>query len=457
MRQRFVTFLVFGVLLIGIGEWDLRSHKIGTLSKLNDFWLEFCAGNAGDRLKNPAISLIRIDDGYEPLRVGVDETVPDDGKLSRLDFATILGFVAKLNPRSVVFLPTPAFDETLVLNQTDVVPLKDAAMQLPKLTVASTISNDGEQAKEAKPLNYPSLKLAGDAASLLTFTRTVTYPDAQILENGIPAFKSIESARDLISDKAIRIPLVAKRGDQIIPSVILAAVANHAGVALDQITVDLEGKNLVIRIGETYSVPIAPDGTLLLPPYSGISQSMKSLNADDSGEMKETYHFTTLTVDELAYTGGKEDEVAKRILANFQSKFESLKDNLVVIGFDRTADRRLNTAKGVVLSETTALARAMAVIQSGRYIHWWPSWARWASILAVVVLASILFKLPRRKFLPLSFVAALIFFTAHVMIFSATLSWTPPFVTLSLFGLMMLLGILIPNRDIPKEAPKTEA
>ena len=49
MRQRFVTFLVFGVLLIGIGEWDLRSHKIGTLSKLNDFWLEFCAGNAGDR------------------------------------------------------------------------------------------------------------------------------------------------------------------------------------------------------------------------------------------------------------------------------------------------------------------------------------------------------------------------------------------------------------------------
>lgn len=457
MRQRFVTFLVFGVLLIGIGEWDLRSRKITTFSKLNDFWLEFCAGNAGDRLKNPAISLIRIDDGYEPLRVGVDESVPDDGKLSRLDFATILGFVAKLNPRSVVFLPTPSFDESLVLNQTDVVPLKDAAMQLPKLTVASTISNDGEEAKETRQLNYPALKLEGDAGTILSFTRTVAYPDAQILENGTPAFRSIESARDLISEKAIRIPLVAKRGNQLIPSVVLAAVANHAGVALDQISVNLAERAPVIRIGEIYSVPIEADGTLLLPPYSGISQSMKSTTRDASGEVKETYHFTTLTVDELAYTGGKEDEVAKRILASFQSKFESLKDNLVVIGFDRTADRRLTTAKGEVLSETTALARAMAVIQSGRYIHTWPSWARWASVVAVVVLASILFKLPRKKFLPLCFVAALIFFTAHVMIFSATLFWTPPFVMMSLFGLMMLLGVVIPNRDVPKEAPKTES
>ena len=66
MRQRLLTFAVFGIILIAIGEWDLRTRKIAPLSRLNDFWLEFCVGNAGDRIKNPAITVIRIDDGYEP-------------------------------------------------------------------------------------------------------------------------------------------------------------------------------------------------------------------------------------------------------------------------------------------------------------------------------------------------------------------------------------------------------
>lgn len=451
MRQRLLTFAVFGILLIGIGEWDLRTRKIAPLSRLNDFWLEFCVGNAGDRIRNPAVSVIRIDDGYEPLRIGEDETVVDDGRLSRLDFATILGFVGKLSPRSVAFLPTPTFDETQVLNQTDIVPLRDAAMQLPKLTVASTISNDGEQAKEAVPLSYPALKLEGEAGDILTFTRTVAYPDPQILQNGTPAFRSIESARDLITDETIRVPLVAKRGDQVAPSVVLAAVANHAGVPLDQITINLSGKKPVIQVGEVYTIPVAADGTMSVPPYSGIAHSMKSFSRSGDGTMKESYHFTSLTVDELSYTGEAEDEVAKRIVANLQTKFDSLKENLVLIGFDRTADRRIATAKGEVLSETFLIARAIAVIQSGRFIEWWPNWARWFSVLVIAGIAAFLFKLPRRKFLPIGLVAALIFFAVMVMVFSTTLTWTPPFVALSLFALMLLIGVVIPNGKTAEE------
>ena len=445
MRQRLLTFTVFGIILIVIGEWDLRARKIGALSRLNDFWLEFCVGNAGDRIKNPAISVVRVDDGYEPLSIGGDEAAPGDGKLSRLDFATILGFVGKLNPRSVAFLPTPTFDESLVLNKTDVVPLKDAALQLPKMTVATTVSNDGAQAKEAQALAYPVLKLEGEPAEILAFTRTVAYPDPQILQNGTPAFRAIESARDLINDDSIRVPLVAKRGDQIAPSIILAAVANHAGVPFDQITVTLAGNKPVIQVGEIYTIPISNDGTMSVPPYSGISHSMKSLTRSEDGSLKESYHFTSLTIDELSYTGEAEDEVAKRIVASLRTKFDSLKENLVVIGFDRTTDRRITTANGEVLSETFLLARAMAVIQSGRFIEWWPNWARWFSVLVIAGIAAYLFRLPRRKFLPLGLVAVLIFFSVMVMIFSATLTWTPPFVAMSLLTLMLVIGLLVPG------------
>ncbi len=449
MRQRLLTFAVFGIVLITLGEWGLRSGKF---TGLDQTWLEFCIGNAGGKLKQPAVTIVRIDDGYEPLRIGGDENLPNDGTLSRLDYATILAFVSKFQPRSVAFLPTPTFDENLTLNKTDIAPLKDAAMKLPKLVVASTVSNDGDQAKETTPLAYPAVKVEGDAAALLSFTRTLRYPDVQILANGTPAPKTVESARDLAAGGVLRVPLVLRRGDQVVPALLLAAVANHAGVALEQITVKLDDGQPRVLVGEALAIPIEADGTLIVPDRAGLGAAMKSTTRDESGARKDIEHFTSLTIEELAYTGEANDEVAKRILASFQSRFDSLKENLVLIGFDRTADRRLNTGSGETLSETTLLARAAATIQSGRYIHWWPSWARWFAVLAIAVLAAILFRLPRGKFLPAALVAVLVFLAAKVVVFSSTLAWTPPFVVLSLLALLVVVGLIVPGGQAAKKA-----
>ncbi len=449
MRQRLITFAVFGIVLVVLGEWGLRKGKFASLDR---FWLDFCVGNAGERIQPPAVTVVRIDDGYEPLRIGGDENLPNDGTLSRLDYATILAFVAKFQPRSVAFLPTPTFDESIVLNKTDIAPLKDAALKLPKFLAASTVSNDGEQAKEAAPLAYPAVKVEGDASSILTFTRTVRYPDPQILANGRPAFKTVESAaRDLASGPLLRVPLVAKRGDQIAPSIVLAAVADHAGVPLDQVVVKLDGGKAKILVGEAYAIPIQPDGTLVVPARAGLAASMKGTRRDEAGATKEVEHLASLTIDELAYTGEENDEVAKRILASFQSRFDSLRENLVLIGFDRTADRRLTTETGEMLSETNLIARAIATIQSGRHIHWWPSWARWAAVAVLVALAALLFRLPRRKFVPAVLVAGLAFFAAKVSLFSTTLLWTPPFVAMSLFALILVVGLIVPGGAVEKE------
>lgn len=443
MRQRFIPFVILGLIIALLAEWNVSTRKLAPLNSLSDFWLEFCIGNAGDKLADPAVTVVRINDSYEPLTLGEDNPSASDGKLSRLDYATILGFIGKLNPKSVAFLPTPAFDESLVLNQTDIVPLKDAAMQLPRITVAANVSNDGEQAKDAKPIKYPSITVEGDTSALLSFTRTVRRPDPQILANADPAFKSIESARDLITEDSIRVPLVAGYKDQIVPSLILRAVAHHAGIPLDEVTLDLSGKP-VIRLGELREIPILNDGTFVFPDYAGVRRGMKSLRRNDEGEMEEIQHFTSLTVEELAYTGGQDDEVAKRILASFQGKFKSISENLVVVGFDRTADRRIETATGEAISETLLLSRVIAVIQSGRFIEQWPTGVRWLSIFAIAGIAALLFKLPRRKFIPLWGIAFLLFFGACVVAFRSTLSWTPPFYAFALFGLILLIGLFVP-------------
>ncbi|MAS97105.1 MAG: hypothetical protein CMO55_28270 [Verrucomicrobiales bacterium] len=439
MRFRFLTFVVLGAILVALGEWSIFSKKHGPLESLDHFWLEFCVGFTGEKISDPAVTVVRINDDYEPLSIGEETPAAADGRLSRLDYATILGFLGKLDPKAIAFLPTPTFDENLVLNQTDVVPLEGAAMQLPRFLVAANVSNDGEEAKETSPLPFPKLKVNGNVESVLEFTRSVRKPDGQLMQNADPAIKSIESARGLTDNGVLRIPLIARYQDSIVPSIALSAVALYDGVPVEEATVDFSAASPVVILGER-TIPIEKDGTMIFPAYAGVAPERKSKDEQDD----KIPHFTALTVDELAYTGEEEDEVAKRILASFQSKFDSISRNLVVIGYDRTGDRRFTLPNGNVISETMLLARVIATIQSGRFIDWWPSWARWIATAAIFVLAVILFGFGRGKFVIGWFLSLLAFFAMMVLVFKATLSWTPPWFAFSLFLLMLLIGLIVP-------------
>jgi len=450
MRQRLLPFVVLGLVLVILAEWNLRTGRVPALSSPNQFWLEFCIGNAGDRIGAPAVTVVRINDDYEPLSIGEENPAAADGRLSRLDFATILGFLGKLDPKSVAFLPTPTFDESLVLNQTDVVPLKDAAMQLPRFYVAANVSNDGEEAAESSPLAYAAIQARGDTSAVPPFTRTALRPDEQLLANADPAFKRIESARELAGGP-LSVPLVGKHRDQIVPSIALAAVAHHAGIPLDGVVLDLESSTPTIHLGEEIEIPVARDGSFAMPVHAGVRRGMTAQRLDEEGAVETAYLFTSLTVDELAYTGGEDDEVARRILVDLQGKFASVGENLVLIGFDRSADRTIPYGNGEVVSETMLLAHVVAAIQSGRFIEWWPLWGRGLAILAILVLAAALFRLPRSMFVPLWLVCALLYFGAVVMVFRATLSWTPPFFAFALFGLMLLVGVLVPGGSAKEE------
>lgn len=466
MRYRLITFLVFGSAVTAIGEWNLKNQRLEPLKKLNALWLDFCVGNSGGKIGNPSVTFVRIDDEYEPLNIGGNSTPKSDDatppKLSRLDFATILGFVGKQKPKTVAFIPTPTFDNKNLLNQTDIVPLKDAALQLPRMTIGAVVSGDGKPSSESENVQYPSIKALGDTELLPALTRTVKAPDPQLLANGDPAFTIIETFPKPMGngDANQKVPLVAKQGAKVVPSFVLCSLANQAGIGLDQITLHLEKPKPFIQIGDLYTVPVSEDGAMEVPVHGGLKDSMISEVSGDDGKRKKAYHFTRLTVNELAYTGKEEDAIAKRILAKFQGKFQSVAENLVLIGFDRNLDRRIPAAGDEFLSESSLLARAIATIQSGRFINWWPQWGRWIAALAILGIAVFLFRLSRRKVAVFGGLAVLIFFTACVFVFRATLTWTPPFVMFSLFGLALAIGLILPRNHSqpvdPSEDPDPE-
>ncbi len=455
MSGRLTFFVILGAILLIVAAWGEREHKFDSL---NQIWLEFCIGNSLDDVELPAVTVIRIDDGYEPIVIGEKLRDSQNIRLSRLDYATIFAFLAKFAPRAVAFTPEPEFDDSLPLNRTDIAPLRDAAMKLPRLLIGTTVIDDQTNVEKegAQEPVYPSIQTEGDLSHLPVFTRTVLSPDPQILANGIPVFKSIRSTSPSSADGSLHIPLVARQGDQVVPSLVLAAVAEQANVALEKIRLRVNGSRSRIEVGETYTIPVSEDGSFEIPPYTGFEgQTILHAQPDTGGAIREVDRYCNLTVDELAYTGTEDDEVAKRLLSHLQPRFESLRENLILIGFDRTADRRITTKTGEILSETGLLARAIATIQSGRYLHWWPQWWRWLGVAITVLIAMMLFHLPRRRFLSTFLIAGLAFFAAQVLIFSSTLAWTPPFTFFALFGLIFFTGLILPPTR--KKAPHSES
>ncbi len=449
MRYRLITFLIFGAILVGVGEWNVQNQKPGPLKTLNDLWLEFCVGNSGGKIKQPSVTLVRIDDEYKPLTLGAASPNAGEGppqKLSRLDFATILALVGKQKPKAVSFIPSPVFDNKNPLNQTDISPLKDAALQLPRMTLGTVVSGDKAPANAGEKIEYQAIKVIGDTALLPALTRTVRMTDPQLLANGDAAFSTIESfPKPQEKGAALRVPLVAKQGSKIVPSFVLRSVATQAGIGLDKITLNLESPNPFIQVGDLFTIPVGNDGAMEVPAHGGLKGSMTKEMRNDDGKKKDIHYFTSVTADELAYTGKADDEVAKRILAKFEGKFESVSRNLVVVGLDRKVDRRIPTSSGEMISDSSLLARAIATIQSGRFIKWWPQWGRWLAVLAIFAVALFLFRLSRGKVVLFGGIAVLIFFTICVFIFKSTLTWTPPFVMFSLFGLALAVGLILPR------------
>jgi hypothetical protein len=428
MRYRLILFFVFGAILSAIGEWNLS--KGGTTeSALDRWWLEFCVANARDRISEPAVTLVAIDDEYRP---AIGET------LSHADYAAAFGFVGKFEPKSIAFEPNPVFDENLPINQPTLELLKEAVLPLPRLTL-------GVVGETGQPPQNPNEKLAfesignvdGDISQVTPLTRLVAPAHPQLLSNGLPAFTGIE----LAGDEATRgqdgrtLPLIARDGEKLVPSFVLRAVAAHAGVAMDAMAVRFPpGGGGSISVGDRIQIPIDARGRMKIYEHSGVGLGF----------------YPSVSALHLALAGDQ-DEAIRKLQSGLEGAFESLKANLVVIGHDREQDRRETVATlDRPLSRAEWLVRAIATIQSGRFIDRWPQWARLLSLVIIATVAAIVFRLPRRKVVIWGVIGAFLWFGFAMMIFKSTLAWAPLFAPLSLFGLMLVIGLILPE---PKPQP----
>jgi len=427
MLSRLLTFLAIAIAIVALGEWDAKNRRFAFTEKVNEWWLDFCVGNSRDKIHDPKVTFVSIGDDYEP--------VLDGDSFSRLDYVVLLGYIEKFKPRAVSVAPVISFPEPSVLNQGA---LKKQVLKMPRLTLGSIAEAGSPAANDTEKPNYPTIEnVEGDISKVAGITRAVSIPDEEPRSNGVSAFTEIELS-DTGESSDHMLPLVGRVGEKLVASFALQALISDADLAIEDVQVKLPpatGEPQIL-VGDRYQIPVDAAGRLASYPNSGVAPPFYPLvNAKN----------LPLTADE-----GLE-------FAQLSDDFDSLKTNLVVVGENGSKSAKVKLPNGESYSQHEYIARAIALVQSGRYIERWPEWAKYVGIAVIVLIAAFLFRLRRMPLLFWGLVIAFLYvFGVCLGSFKEWLVWTPPFVPLALFAAVLLVGLILPSAE-EKNAQADEA
>ncbi|MCF6312197.1 MAG: hypothetical protein L3J39_07075 [Verrucomicrobiales bacterium] len=418
MKYRIITFSIIAVALLSLLESNGKRSRSSFAQKLDRHWLNFCIANASGKIKDSAVTLVTIDDEYE-------STLPDD-QLTRIDYAVILANIGKFQSPSVAVIPSLQWEKEDSLNQNI---LANQCLKLPALTLGAVVENS-PQTNPSKKVSYPALtQVKGDTSEIDSFTRTISYPEKGTLSKSLVAFTQIDLRDQKNESGNLSLPLVARHGDDILPSFVLAALTQYEGLKLEDISLQLPPavSHPQILIADRYQIPIDKKGRMKVyqessmesPLYQSISATHLTLAHSDSPHVKE-------------------------LQQDLESQFQSLSKHLVVVGLDKKHDRHITLSDGKKISLAQLITRSIATIQSGRFIEQWPLAWRWLSFAAIFALAAKLYSLRRRLVFFWGGLSAFFYFSIFVMIFNSQLKWTSPFTAMILFATLILIGLILP-------------
>lgn len=431
MKYRIVTFLVFGTAIFWLAEQGNGENRLPFTKALNHWWLDFCIANSSDQISSAAVSFVRIDDSYEP-------ALPSDD-LTRLDYAVILASIGKFKPRSVSIVPPLRWDEPNPINQKA---LETQCLKMPPLTLAAIAENSPTPDEKFKETRYETLaRIEGDTSIVPSFNRTISYPESDLLANGKAAFTQIELSNPGNQGPAIFLPLIAKHGDDIVPSFILQSIVSFEKMGLGDVAVQLPPASSRGRIlvGNRFTIPVDPAGRIMLYQHAAIAPPL----------------YKTIKASELPLAHSEEPAI-KALQTELADEFQSLASNLIVLGLDRDKDRNITLANGDNISLAELITRTIATVQSGRYIQQWPLWGRIGGFGITTLAACMLYKLGRRQMASWGALLLFLYLGAHLFIFKTTLMWTPPLAPLALFVALILIGVILPHVPVPKLRPGEE-
>ncbi len=410
----FLALAVTAVILLN------REDRRGTFETANRAFRDWLVGNASGQFQTPSVTLI-----------GIDRTqLHEDGLDPRLDWAFVLRSLEDFEPRALGIVPPVRWETADPLTEGA---LRKRILLMPEI-VAGTVFGvpSGEDETSTPPDAFTAIEnVSGDPARITQIAGVVAPPDEELLVNGRPAFTHIELQEEQSSGiNGIRVPLLARYGDRVVPSFVLQLIMLHDGIPASGVSVSLDGPQPLIRLGDAHVIPI--DGTGHFTVYHGIRG-----------------RFPSIAFSSLALSFHPSDEIAGKLQEVSQDTLDSLRSNAVIIGYDEDALRLFSLPGGDRITRAELLSMATATIQSGRHIRFWPVLCQILSWAALLALGALILLAPRGWILTGAFVLTLLYAATALLIFQSTLSWATPWIPLAICALLALLGFLSPSRKRP--------
>lgn len=419
----------FLVLLFGgtLGMFLLREQQRGTLEWFDSGHREFLEANpASDRTPAspaaPAVIFGRLDDVDQKNKV-FETWPPGQG-----DWQVLLQNLSGYQPGAVAVAATLPFDKAGS-------GLETAAKGIPRLITAAHASVAAGDGAQTLPDALPVLKVNGSVRNI---------PEFKSIRP--PALGSIAGAGDIdmlprqeklsIEGDWCRVPMLARLGEKVVPALALRALMEWASVPAAAVTV-LPG--VAITAGPSLRIPIDEAGCFRY--FLSLAPGVPALNAD----------VFALTRDQ-ALTNLPPDDPQRSILA-------ALPQSLLWIGHDNAAERLLQLPNGTPVSPAALTARALAAIQTARYMHPLPPSRQWIAPAGTLLFCLWLTHWRKSRLWPGAFLAAVAIGGISLYLYRSSDLWMPLVPSLAMLAATVLLSFLLPARGVrpvpDPEPPKT--
>ncbi|HEX2750156.1 MAG TPA: CHASE2 domain-containing protein [Verrucomicrobiales bacterium] len=412
------------VLLFGgtLGVFCLREQQRGTLEGFDRVHREFlkanpATGGQATSTEDPAVVFARVDDVDQAKHVFRDWPLDDD------DWQIVLQNLPAYTPKAVALSVPFRFDKAGA-------GMESAASSVQGLSVAAEASTSAGDGPQTLPAGVPELKVTGSSARIPEF-KSIKAP--VIPAGGAPAEIDLAPRQQKITVEGdwCRVPLLARLGEKVVPSLALRALLEWEKVSAKDVTVQL---GVAISFNKR-RIPIDEGGFFRY--FLSLAPEVPAVNADDFVLPREQ------TLNELP-----SDDPRRRALTG-------LKSSLLWFGQDDVKSRILKLPNGTPVSAAELTVRAIAAIQTDSYMRPLLPDLQWIPAASTLLFCLWLTNWRKSRLWPGAFFAAVALVGVSLYFYRRDHQWMPLVPSLAVLGATVLLSFLLPSRGW-REAAETE-
>jgi len=378
-----------------------REENNGAFSNFNRGYINWLIDTKKVKAKPPSVTLLRISDS--------ESSIFQEWPPSPIDYAIILKNLKEYKTKLVAIEPSMSWNNA---GEGLLETLRTASLKYNKgeLLMGAVFQMDQsvfESNDQLINLLNPISNISGDIKRIPEFTMIDPLPDRRLTSIGIPfGFTSIDMAEQDKMNNPLKVPLLARIKEAIVPSFALRAIMMEQDMNSNDVTIHL-GDKIAFSNGTT--IPIDSQGS-----FEAFTGSRPDIN-------KEDINILSLPQEELD-----------------DSQLRSLSNRIILVGIDTKTEQIIPFRFGVKISNAERIALSIATIQSNLFIKSSSSFYEYFIWVGIILLGLYLIRLKRSKAVARSLLAIIIYLAVNMVLFQSNNQWVSPMTPLSLMTCILI-------------------